>query len=43
LKQDGIITSNRDDNLRLSPHIYNNLEDIERLMDGLDKHSELLL
>jgi len=43
LKQDGIITSSRDDNLRLSPHIYNNLEDIERLMDGLDKHSELLL
>jgi selenocysteine lyase/cysteine desulfurase len=43
LKQDGIITSSRDDNLRLSPHIYNNLEDIERLMDGLDKHPELLL
>jgi len=43
LKQDGIITSSRDDNLRISPHIYNNLEDVERLMDGLAKHQQLLL
>jgi selenocysteine lyase/cysteine desulfurase len=43
LEQDGIITSSRDDNLRISPHIYNNLADVNCLMDGLTKHKELLV
>jgi selenocysteine lyase/cysteine desulfurase len=43
LQEDGIITSSRDNNLRLSPHIYNNLADVNRLMDCLTKHKELLV
>lgn len=43
LAEDGIITSNRDDNLRISPHIYNNLADVSKLMDCLTKHRELLV
>lgn len=39
----GIITSSRDDNLRLSPHIYNTLEDVDRLMDCLTANKELLV
>jgi len=39
----GIITSSRDDNLRISPHIYNNLADIDRLLDCLTQHRELLV
>lgn len=39
----GIITSSRDDNLRISPHIYNNLADIDRLLDCLMQHRELLV
>ena len=43
LQEDGIITSSRDDNLRVSPHIYNNHEDIDRLLDCLSKHKALLV
>lgn len=43
LEQDGVITSSRDDNLRISPHFYNNLNDIDKLMDCLTKHRELLV
>lgn len=38
-----IITSSRDGNLRISPHFYNNLQDVDRLMDGLMKHRTLLV
>lgn len=43
LEEDGIITSSRDNNLRISPHIYNNLADVSRLMDCLTRHKELLM
>ena len=43
LADEGIIVSSRDDNLRISPHFYNNLEDVERLMAALAKHKSLLV
>jgi selenocysteine lyase/cysteine desulfurase len=43
LEKDGVITSSRDDNLRISPHIYNNLDDVNKLMDCLTKYKELLV
>jgi selenocysteine lyase/cysteine desulfurase len=41
LQEDGILTSNRDGNIRLSWHCYNSSEDIERTIASLDRHSEL--
>jgi selenocysteine lyase/cysteine desulfurase len=43
LEKDGVIVSSRDDNLRISPHIYNNLGDVNKLMDCLTQHRELLV
>ena len=43
LEADGVITSSRDNNLRLSPHIYNEQQDVDRLMDVLTKNKELLV
>jgi selenocysteine lyase/cysteine desulfurase len=42
LEQGGIITSSRDGNLRISPHFYNTLEDVERLFEALDMQRDLL-
>lgn len=43
LKAADIITSSRDDNVRVSPHFYNNMDDINCLMDALLQHRELLV
>jgi selenocysteine lyase/cysteine desulfurase len=43
LEEGGIVTSSRDNNLRISPHIYNNFADVNRLMDCLTAHKELLV
>ncbi len=43
LDADGIVTSSRDNNLRLSPHFYNNQPDVDVLMDGLTRHKDLLV
>jgi selenocysteine lyase/cysteine desulfurase len=43
LDADNVITSSRDNNLRTSPHYYNTLGDVDRLMDVLTQHKELLV
>jgi selenocysteine lyase/cysteine desulfurase len=42
LDREGIVTSFRDGNLRLSPHCYNAAEDVEAVLDALARHRHLL-
>ena len=42
LAVDGIVTSERDGNLRVSAHAYNTLEDIDRVLAALERHRRLL-
>jgi selenocysteine lyase/cysteine desulfurase len=42
LAEDGILTSSRDGNLRVSAHCYNTHEDVETLLAGLKRHRGLL-
>jgi selenocysteine lyase/cysteine desulfurase len=38
----GIVTSSRDGNLRISPHAYNSLEDVDLVLEALAANRELL-
>jgi selenocysteine lyase/cysteine desulfurase len=42
LAADGIVTSSRDGNLRISPHCYNSAADIDAVLAGLARHHGLL-
>ena len=42
LAEEGLLTSSRDGNLRVSAHCYNTHEDIEQLLAGLARHRALL-
>lgn len=39
----GIVVSSREQNLRVSPHFYNNHDDIERVLEGLKASRDLLV
>lgn len=43
LKDDDVITTSRDENVRVSPHFYNDQTDIDRLMDSLERNKDLLV
>ncbi len=42
LEQEGILTTPRDGNIRLSWHCYNSAEDVEAVVAGLERHADLL-
>jgi selenocysteine lyase/cysteine desulfurase len=42
LEKDGIVTSERDQNLRVSAHAYNTVEDIDAVLAALARHRTLL-
>jgi selenocysteine lyase/cysteine desulfurase len=42
LAAERIVTSSRDDNLRISPHLYNVDEDVDRVLAGLARNRSLL-
>ena len=42
LDADGIVTSERDSNLRVSLHLYNVESDIDAVLDALKRHRHLL-
>ncbi len=42
LDGEGIVTSDRDGNLRVSAHCYNTVEDVDAVLDALRKHRQLL-
>jgi selenocysteine lyase/cysteine desulfurase len=42
LRREGIVTSERDGNLRISAHCYNSVEDIDAVLASLARHRRLL-
>jgi selenocysteine lyase/cysteine desulfurase len=42
LRRDGIVTSERDGNLRISAHAYNSVEDVDAVLGSLARHRRLL-
>lgn len=43
LAKDGIICSSRHDGLRIAFHVYNTMEDVDRVLRILEKHREMLV
>jgi selenocysteine lyase/cysteine desulfurase len=41
--EDGIVTSERDGNLRVSPHAYNTEDDVDTVLASLARHRGLLV
>ena len=42
LRREGIVTSERDGNLRISAHCYNSIEDVDAVLASLTRHRRLL-
>jgi selenocysteine lyase/cysteine desulfurase len=42
LAADGVVTSERDSNLRVSAHAYNTVEDVDAVLASLRRHRRLL-
>jgi selenocysteine lyase/cysteine desulfurase len=42
LGREGIVTSERDSNLRISAHAYNSVEDVDAVLASLQRHRQLL-
>jgi selenocysteine lyase/cysteine desulfurase len=42
LRREGIVTSSRDSNLRISAHCYNAVEDVDAVLDALRRHRSLV-
>jgi selenocysteine lyase/cysteine desulfurase len=42
LAREGIVTSERDENLRISAHCYNSTEDVDAVLASLARHRRLL-
>jgi selenocysteine lyase/cysteine desulfurase len=42
LRREGIVTSERDGNLRISAHCYNSVEDVDAVLESLQRHRRLL-
>jgi selenocysteine lyase/cysteine desulfurase len=42
LGREGIVTSDRDSNLRISAHAYNSVDDVDELLAALQRHKKLL-
>jgi selenocysteine lyase/cysteine desulfurase len=42
LGREGIVTSERDGNLRISAHCYNSVEDVDAVLASLQRHRDLL-